>query len=428
MRHLPGIQPVRRATSLVGRLLLLLSIAISALPRAASAQSDAVFDLLGRVNALRRQNGLAPLELNDPLTAAAQRHSQDMANTGRVDHTGSDGSTPEQRMIAAGYGPALNAWGENIYGGGVATVGDAWGFWTTSSVHRNNLLSERYREIGIGVATTSANGTYYTLKFGARPGVLPFFVDQGSALTTPNVTLTLSNEEALPGGSDGTMGRAVEIRVGEGEDLSAVAWQPWQRSIPFTLSNVAGQHRITVEYRDSNNTIASYFRIVSLTGAPLQVTPTPSATPRAGPSATALLPTATLSPADLPTAIPTSTPSPSATPPPSTTFTPSPMSTFTSTPLPTATSVSIVLTTTTPGSTPAPTGSSPLETSLAPSPAALAPTSDLASAPIDRSPIAALVARGWSDAPMDLLGLIVGLQIAVVVIGAAIIVRRSMKL
>ncbi|MGH2592142.1 MAG: CAP domain-containing protein [Anaerolineae bacterium] len=427
MRYLPGIQPVRRAARLVGRLLLLLSIAISALPGVASAQSDAVFDLLGRVNALRRQNGLAPLELNDPLAAAAQRHSQDMANTGRVDHTGSDGSAPEQRMIAAGYGPALNAWGENIYGSGIATVGDAWGFWTTSSVHRNNLLSERYREIGIGVAT-SANGTYYTLKFGARPGVLPFFVDQGSLLDSPVVALTLSNEDAAPGGSSGTMGRAVEIRAGEGEDFSAAAWQPWQPSIPFTLSNVAGEHRVTVEYRDSKNTIVSYFRIVSLAGAQPQVTPIPSATLSAGPSATALPPTATLSPTDPPTAIPTSTPTPSATPPPSATFTPSPMSTFTPTPLPTATSVSIVLTTTTPGSTPAPSGSGPPETSLAPSPAALAPTSDFALAPIDRSPIAALVARGWSDAPMDLLGLIAGLQIAVVVIGAAIIVRRSMKL
>ena len=401
MHCLPGAYSPRPAARLIGPLLLLLSITVGSFPHAAAAQSDAVFDLLGRVSALRRQNGLAPLEANDSLTAAAQRHSQDMANTGSVSHTGSDGSTPEQRIVAAGYGPTLNAWGENIYGGGIATVDDAWSFWTTSPVHRNNLLSERYREIGIGAAT-SANGTYYTLNFGARPGVLPFFVDQGSQLSAPDVTLTLSNEDAGPGGSSGTMGRAVEVRIGEREDLGAVAWQPWQRTIPFTLSDVAGAHRITVEYRDARGAIASYFRIVSLTGAQPQATPTasatlrtvPSDTPGPEPSATPLPPSATPSVTSSPIDTPTLTraPSPSATP------TPAPSATFT------ATGVPVILAATAPGSTPSPIG-----------------------APLDRSPIEAMIVRGWSDAPVDLLGLIVGLQLAAIVIGAAILIRRSMK-
>ena len=60
-------------------------------------------DLLQRLNELRIQNGLKTVSLNSALTAAAQRHSQDMAKTGIVSHTGTDGSTPEQRMQAAGY-------------------------------------------------------------------------------------------------------------------------------------------------------------------------------------------------------------------------------------------------------------------------------------------------------------------------------------
>ncbi len=403
------------------RCLLLLSIAAGSFPRAVSAQADPLFDVLGRVNALRRQGGLAPLELNDQLTAPAQRHSQDMANTGSVSHTGSDGSTPDQRIIAAGYGPAPSAWGENIYGGGIATVDDAWRFWTTSPIHRNNLLKERYREIGIGVATSVNGGTYYTLNFGARPGVLPFFVDQGGLLSDPLVTLTLSNEDAESGGA---MGHAVEVRVGEGEDLSAVAWQPWQRSIPFTLSNVAGQHRITVEYRDAGNTLVSYFRIVSLASAQLPVTPSPSATLKTESSATApppsATPGATLSPTDTPTSTPTGAPSPSTTPtsvgPPR--ITPAPSATLRTDPSATlavasqvtATGVPVILAATAPGSTPLPTGGMPLP------PASL-----------DETPIDAMIARGWSDAPADLLGLIVGLQIAALVIAVAILVRRSMK-
>src|SRR3990172_2405296 len=298
---------------------LLCAIALFAAPIAASAQFDAVSDLLNRINALRRQNGLAPLELNDALSAAAQRHSQDMANTGNVDHTRSDGSTPEQRSYAPRH-----TWGENIYGGGIATVDDAWTFWTGSTVHRNNLLNEHHREVGIGAAA-GANGTYYTLTFGARPGVLPFFVDQGSVVGSPAVTLTLSNEEAEPAGSGGTMGRAVEIRVGEGEDLSAVAWQPWQRTIQFALSSVDGEHRIYVEYRDANGAVASYFRLVTLTGAAAPSTATPTTIPTVQPTSTH---TATPASTDTPTVVPTDTPAPSATP------TATPLPSPTSTPAP----------------------------------------------------------------------------------------------
>ena len=292
--------------------LLVCIILAGIFPQASAAQVDPTFELLGRIDTLRRQNGLAPLAFNEQLVAAAQRHSQDMANTGRVDHTGSDGSSIEQRIAASGYGGenGYSAWGENIYGGGISTIDAAWTFWTNSTVHRNNLLSERYREIGIGAAT-SENGTYFTLNFGASPGVLPFFVDQGGRLTTRDVTLTLSNEETQPGGSNGQLGRAIEVRVGEGEDLSGVAWQPWQRTIPLMLSNVAGTHRISVEYRDARGSSANFFREVVLDID----TTAPVATATLEPSATANPPTATAtaSASDTPTSIPSATPAPTST-------------------------------------------------------------------------------------------------------------------
>ena len=408
-----------RFTTSVARLALILILAASVDPSSAYAQSDAVSDLLGRINALRRQNGLAPLELNDPLSAAAQRHSQDMANTGSVDHTGSDGSTPEGRIDAAGYAPR-SAWGENIYGGGIATVDDAWIFWINSTVHRNNLLSERYREIGIG-ATASANGTYYTLNFGARPGVLPFFIDQDSLLSDPHVTLTLSNEEAQASGQGGAMGRAVEIRAGEGEDLSAVAWQPWQRAVPFTLSSVDGEHRIRVEYRDANGVVASYFRLVMLTGAAAAPTATPTTLPTVRPTATAsplpLRPsqthTPTPAPTDTPTAVPTDTPAPTA--PPTATFMPTQAS-------PTATTTPAIV---------AALSLNQTASSTAP-PAAAAVVRAASTNPdgssMDESALEALVARGWPDAPADLLGLMAVLSILALVIGASSLIHRSTKL
>ena len=119
-------------------------------------------DLLRRINELRLQNSLPTVSLNTALTAAAQSHSQDMAKTGNISHTGSDGSTPEQRMRAAGY---LGGTGEEAVYGGRATVDDAWYFWTNDRTHANILLTPEYTVVGIAVVNV-ADRYYYTLDFG----------------------------------------------------------------------------------------------------------------------------------------------------------------------------------------------------------------------------------------------------------------------
>jgi hypothetical protein len=67
---------------------------------------------------------------------------------------------------------------------------------------------------------------------------------------------------------------------------------------------------------------------------------------------------------------------------------------------------------------------------LTPPPVVSAPpdSSDASSdIPVDRSPLETLVARGWSDAPLDLIGAMAGLQIMMVVVGAAFLIRRSTR-
>lgn len=127
---------------------------------------SAELDLLNRTNALRAQSGLSPYQMKNHLNAAAQRHSQDMANTGNVSHTGSDGSNVKQRAMDTGYGD----WpvGENVFGG-VSTVDDAWQFWSSDPDYRNSLLSTQFLDVGINVARGKSNTLYYTMDFGARP-------------------------------------------------------------------------------------------------------------------------------------------------------------------------------------------------------------------------------------------------------------------
>jgi hypothetical protein len=313
---------------------LLLSCLLSSGAVSVSAQGDDVAQILARINTLRQQNGLLPLDLNSTLTASAQRHSDDMARTGNIDHTGSDGSTIESRIRDAGYGHWRNfgIWGENIYGGQMANVDAAWDFWINSQVHRANILKPRYREIGIGVGR-SDNGTYYTLNFGSQPNVLPFFVT-GSA---PVVTLLLTNENDITTGEGvAVMGQATQVRIAEGTDTSSAAWQPWAQSIPFQLSDATSQKTITVEYKDELGRGTRFSRSFSVSDlgsatptptetveATATVDATPTATDTPAPTATGTpqptdtttpTPTGTQQPTDTPTTVPTDTPPPATTP------------------------------------------------------------------------------------------------------------------
>jgi uncharacterized protein YkwD len=117
-------------------------------------------------NTIANSTPQPPLAWNGQLANAAQGHSQDMANTGVQSHTGSDGSSPSQRMTAAGYGNQSSS-GENAYAY-ATSVDEAmeaflidWG--VSDNGHRDNILqpgtsaNNAYRDVGIGIVNT--NGT-----------------------------------------------------------------------------------------------------------------------------------------------------------------------------------------------------------------------------------------------------------------------------
>ncbi|MEV7262697.1 CAP domain-containing protein [Micromonospora aurantiaca] len=112
------------------------------------------------VNQERAKAGCKALTVNAKLNLAAQRHSQDQADHKKMDHTGSDGSQPWDRVKAAGY--AYRMVGENV----------AWNYqtpaavmegWMNSEGHRKNILNCSYTQIGVGVARS--NGPYWTQVF-----------------------------------------------------------------------------------------------------------------------------------------------------------------------------------------------------------------------------------------------------------------------
>lgn len=111
-------------------------------------------DAVNAINAYRAQNGLPPFTVNAQLTQAAQAHAEDMACNNLFVHTGSNGSTPESRVAAAGYQAAYVT--ENVYGRYPAPTGQEtvtwWATDQTDPRHNENLVSTQYTEIGAGYA------------------------------------------------------------------------------------------------------------------------------------------------------------------------------------------------------------------------------------------------------------------------------------
>jgi uncharacterized protein YkwD len=299
--------------------LLIACIALIALPVSAQ-ESDLVAAWLTLVNEARLDEGLAPYGISTLLTAAAQRHADDLATHGVTSddvHVGSDGSTVKKRITQAGY----VAWaqnddelivGENVWTGAIE---DGLTAFLENPPQRENILNPVYREIGIGVADDENGQNYYVLTFGARPNVLPIFINDGAANTdNPEIAIRLTNEEFRPEGQGVVfMGQAIEIHISNEpvsvfEDLS---WQSWEELVPWTLPNTPGEHTVYVQFRDAaNRTAASTDSIALGEGAIIVPTATPSS-----PTAEA---TATVAPTAAPTTAPADTPTASATPVPPT--------------------------------------------------------------------------------------------------------------
>jgi uncharacterized protein YkwD len=121
--------------------------------------------ILELTNKARAENKLPLLTVNALLTTAARAHSANMAKKGEMNHV-LDGKSPADRVKATGYEYSWT--GENIARGENVSVPEIFEAWMKSKRHRENILKEEYREIGIGVARSDKGEMFYTQVFGAR--------------------------------------------------------------------------------------------------------------------------------------------------------------------------------------------------------------------------------------------------------------------
>jgi uncharacterized protein YkwD len=122
--------------------------------------------LLDLTNAERKKANVPPLTATRKLFQAARDHSRRMAKEGRLDHVLA-GKNPGDRIRATGY--KFRTAGENIACRPAdVPIQDVFKGWMDSKIHRENLLSPEFTEIGLGIASDPTGGVFYTQVF-ARP-------------------------------------------------------------------------------------------------------------------------------------------------------------------------------------------------------------------------------------------------------------------
>jgi uncharacterized protein YkwD len=151
----------------------------SAPTRPAVALNGLSHDVLVSVNALRRSHGLAALRVSVALNAAAAQHSTEMARNGYFAHESMGGGSFDKRLARFYPMGSRRYWsvGENlVWAAPDLAASKAMELWLNSPHHRENMLTARWREIGISaVHVDSAPGafgggpaTIITTDFGVR--------------------------------------------------------------------------------------------------------------------------------------------------------------------------------------------------------------------------------------------------------------------
>ncbi|MGG1660602.1 CAP-associated domain-containing protein [Brevibacillus sp. NRS-1366] len=129
--------------------------------QAALAYEKESFDLL---NVARTRAKLPILSWDEKVATVARSHSNDMAQNNYFNHTSPTTGSPFNRLQHAGilFGYA----GENIAYGQLDGIEVHIG-WMNSAGHRQNLLNDKFKQLGVGVVFKEGR-PYYTQNFVTR--------------------------------------------------------------------------------------------------------------------------------------------------------------------------------------------------------------------------------------------------------------------
>lgn len=128
-------------------------------------ESDLVYRLMQQINQERRRFQLPEFHFSPTLARGAQMHACDNANHNRLSHIGTDGSSPGERVLSAGYDFDLVT--ENV-AVGFANAEQVLRAWLRSSTHRQNIFESRTNELGLAVARGRDGRMHWVMNGGMR--------------------------------------------------------------------------------------------------------------------------------------------------------------------------------------------------------------------------------------------------------------------
>lgn len=110
-----------------------------------------------QLNGVRMANSASPVTFDARLATAAQRHANDMLANNYFSHTGLNGSTPGDRITAAGY--QWRTYGENI-ARGQSSQDEALRGWTNSPGHHANNINPNFEDFALAKSGSGSNARW----------------------------------------------------------------------------------------------------------------------------------------------------------------------------------------------------------------------------------------------------------------------------
>lgn len=107
----------------------------------------------------KRFKATQPMTINCQLLQAATLHAQDLSDTQRLSHQGSDGSTVGKRVKRAGF--TWKIVGENV-AQGHKTASEVANAWLDSPAHCKNIMNAKFDRVGV-----AQSGDYWVAVFAA---------------------------------------------------------------------------------------------------------------------------------------------------------------------------------------------------------------------------------------------------------------------
>ncbi|RME29723.1 MAG: CAP domain-containing protein, partial [Candidatus Zixiibacteriota bacterium] len=207
------------------------------------------------VNDIRANNGLPPLKLSEDLSQSARYHAMDMAQDDYFEHDSYD-RVNGQLALSCSWSNRIDAYysgwqrlAENI-AAGYTTPQEVVDGWMNSPGHRDNILSDKNWEIGVGYFGMGGTyGQYWAQDFGRRFDVFPVIIN-GEAAQTDTGDLSLY-----------VYGDWQQVRM-RTDDNSWSDWQPFQPYLTWKVLAPAGEHTVSVELQNGNQTVVSSDTIV----------------------------------------------------------------------------------------------------------------------------------------------------------------------